>query len=225
MRDRDLVRLAREDGARPGRRRRRDDRPVDLKAGDEVERGPVRLGACPVGAGDLVGILPGEQGRVVARDGEPGRAAPEGGCHPVEEPARCDVEGLGRRMGEARQRGLVVGEQRGHERGTRLVGLRRDRAGEWRRIEGGRHHELLALLQAEPNPDGNLGQPLEPLGVGRAGLVPVGKRHRNLVVGVPLRSAAARAPASPGRKGAQAERKRSIPSEPGTSTRRLRRRM
>ena len=106
--DRHILRNVWKHRLRPGRRRGRNDRPVDVESDDQVESWPVGLGAGAIGARYLVRILVGEKRRVVADDGEARGTVLVGGRHAVVEPTGRGVERIVLRMLKAQKRRFLV---------------------------------------------------------------------------------------------------------------------
>ena len=76
-------------------------------------------------------------------------------------------------MTEAHQRTLLVGKDRGDERSAGPIGMFRDAPNEGHRIERRGQDQLLTRLQPEPDPNGDLRQTVEKLGMGgRIGQIP-----------------------------------------------------
>ena len=141
------------------------DGPVDVEVDDLAQRRLVGLGHGAVGAADLVGVLLGEQHRVVAGDGEARGVVVEGLGDALIEPAGGAVEARVVAVAVARERHLLVGKDGGHEAGAGLVGvlgdLPRQRQGAGRRG----HVEVLPRLEAEADLDGDFGELVEFCGI------------------------------------------------------------
>ena len=123
--DGDVLASSRKHQLRPGRARIGDDVPVDVEAGDLLQRRLIgdRIGLA--GARDLGRVLAGQQHRIVADDGEPRGVGGERLRHAFVEPAGGAVEARVAAEAVARQRDLLVGEDRRHQ--TRRRPCRRAR--------------------------------------------------------------------------------------------------
>ena len=137
--DGDLLLVARKDPLRPRGGRIGDDVPVDVEAGDLLERRLVGDRIRLVGARDLGRVFLRQQHRIVADDGEPRGVGGESLADAFIEPARRAVEARVGGETVSRERDLFVGEDRRHQACARLVGLghdaprqrqRRDRRGQ-----------------------------------------------------------------------------------------------
>lgn len=102
-----------------------------------------------VGAGQLLRVLSGEQARIIAGNGKPGRAAAEGFRHALEQPGGRHVEALVWREPIARHGSGIVAVEGGHQRCAGLVGMFGDAPDQRYGIERRRDQQLLALLQVE----------------------------------------------------------------------------
>jgi hypothetical protein len=122
-----------------------------------------------VGAGHLLGVLSGEQSRIVPADRQPSRPIAESSRHSIEEPRLCAVEGLRRRMLVAQQGHFVVLEERGDEGGPSLVGVLGDAAHQREGVHRRGHDNLLAGDERKANLHSKFGQPVKPLLVGAEG--------------------------------------------------------
>jgi hypothetical protein len=156
-----LLREAGEDGFGPARMGEGDDGPVGDELGDGGEGGPVgpALGllgpAHPLRGKALQGL------GVVAAHRQAGRALVKGLGHALVQPGGGLVQVGLRHQGQALPCDEVVPIKNGEEACPVLVGLFRQEAHEVHRLYGGGGHDLLALFQVEPNPDGQLGQLVE----------------------------------------------------------------
>ena len=156
-----LCRQIRKDGFCPGGRCRRDHAPVDGKSGDEFQCGPVGARACLVRPRKPFRSLAGEQGRVLACDGQPCGPALECLRHAVEQPVWSRIEGCLRGMEVACKRRLVVGIDRGHQACPCAIGVFGDAANQRHGVEGRRDQQLLTALDVEAGLDGQPGIGIE----------------------------------------------------------------
>ena len=162
--DGDVVGFAGKDPLRPRFGRIGDDVPVDVEAGDLLERRLVGDRVRLAGARDLGRVLMREQHRVLADNGEPRRIGAESLGDTVIEPAGRTVEACVRGEAEAGERNLLVSQDRRHQPRARLVSLGHDRPRERQRGDRRGKEEVLARLQPQSHLDRRLGEPLELLG-------------------------------------------------------------
>ena len=120
------------------------DGPVDLVARNQFQCRAVCFRGCAIHPAHLFRILLREQGRIVAGDRQPRRAAPVRLGHAFIEPRCRGVEAGVRTVAKAKQRRLLVGKQRGDEGSARFIGMLRDAPRQRDRIQCGGHHQLLS---------------------------------------------------------------------------------
>ena len=135
--------------ASPRRVRIGDDVPVDVEAGDLLQRRLVGDRVGLVGARHLGRVLGRQQHRVVADDGEPRRVVGEGLGHALIEPAGGAVEARVGGDAEARQRRSPRRTERRHQAGAGLVGVLGDPPHQRQRGDRRGHDQILAGLQVE----------------------------------------------------------------------------
>ena len=122
----------------------------------------------------------GEEGRVLAADGEACGAGTVGVCHALEQPGRGVVERVVGRMLEAGERCDFIGQERRDLAGAGLVGVLGDAAHERHRLERGGKDDFLPVAEAKADIHGNLGQAVEPGFVARCAVRGCDSVHRCL---------------------------------------------
>ncbi len=144
-----------------------DDVPVDVEIDDPFQRRLVgdRIGLA--GARDLGGILPRQQHRIVADDGEPGAIGGKRLRHALVEPAGGAIETVVVPETIARQGDLFVRQKRRDETGAGLVGMLGDFSHQRQRRRRRRHQQILSRLELQPNFDGDFGETVEFDGIDR----------------------------------------------------------
>ena len=164
---RDVLRVVRKHLLRPGRARIGDDVPVDVEADDLLQRRLVgdRIGLA--GARDLGRILARQQHRIVADDGEPRGVGGERLRHALVEPAGGAIEAVVVAEAVARQRDLLVREERRHEAGAGLVGMLGDSAHQRQRRRRRGQQQVLPGLQLQADLDRDFGETVEFDGIDR----------------------------------------------------------
>ena len=166
---RDIFLLAGKHLRRPRRAGIGDDVPVDVEAGDFLERRLVGDGIGFVGARDLGRVLAGKQHRIVADDGEPRGVVGEGLRDAVIEPAGGAVEAHIRREPIARQRDFLIGEDRGDEARAGPIGVFGDPPHQRQRLTGAVSSKSCPALKPQPDLDGGFGQSVEFYRIDRCG--------------------------------------------------------
>ena len=117
----------------------------------------------------LAGILARQQHRIVADDGEPRGVGGERLRHPLIEPAGGAIETVVLAEPVARQRDLLVRQDRRHQTGAGLVGVLGDLAHQRQRHARRRQQQILPRLQVQPDLDRDLGETVEFYGIDRCG--------------------------------------------------------
>ncbi len=123
--DGDVILVSGKDPLRPRRGRIGHDVPIDVEAGDLFQSRLIGDRVRLVGARDLGRVRLGQQHGIFADNGEPRRIGGESpGDALVEPPGRAVEARLGGEA-EARERDLLVGENRRHQPRAGLIGLLR----------------------------------------------------------------------------------------------------
>ena len=126
---RNVVGLARKNLLCPGKVGIGNDVPVDVEAGDLLQRRLIGHRVRLVGARHFGRVLRRQQRGVLAAHGKPRGIVGEGLRHAFVEPAGGTVEASVGAVTEARQRDLVIVEDRRHQTGAGLVGMLDDAPG------------------------------------------------------------------------------------------------
>ena len=169
LRHRDVLGVVGKHLLRPGRARIGDDVPVGVEIDDLFQRRLIgdRIGLA--GARDLGRIFARQQHRIVADDGEPRGVGGERLRHALIEPAGGAIEALVVAEAVARQRDLLIREERRHEPRAGLVGMLGDPPHQRQRDRGRGQEQILPRLQPQADLDRDFGEPVEFHGIDRGG--------------------------------------------------------
>ena len=168
---RDVLRNIGKDLPGPGRARIGDDVPVGFEIDDLLQRRLIgdRIGLA--GARHLGRVLARQQHRIVADDGQPRGVGGERLRHALIEPAGGAIETLVVAVAIARQRDLLVRQERGHDSGAGLVGMFGNPAHQRQRDRGRGQQQVLSRLQPQADLDRDFGEAVEFHGIDRGGNV------------------------------------------------------
>ena len=177
---RDVLRNIGKNLLRPGRARIGDDVPVGVEIDDLLQRRLIgdRIGLA--GARHLCRVLARQQHRVVADDGQPRGVGGERLRHALIEPAGGAIETLVVAVAIARQRDLLIRQERRHDSRAGLVGMFGNPAHQRQRDRGRGQQQVLPRLQPQADLDRDFGEAVEFHGIDRGGNVALMCGHDSL---------------------------------------------